>query len=107
MMEWIRLECGNDWGYDFVMLPGGSRGDRKNAIKVPEDSKLRVVWDDEVHECETFNQMSPGGEVSDHGHKSFASGQPIPYVFVGKRPRKLTDLDVNKDDLYRALGIWE
>jgi|TARA_Y100000034_G_scaffold20613_1_gene23584 hypothetical protein len=108
MREWIRLERGNDWGYEFVMLPGGHRGSRKNEIKVPEGTKLRVVWEDEVHECETFNIAAPAGVVHDHGKPCPYAGNPdIPYVFVGKRPRKLTELDVSKDDLYEALNPVE
>ena len=61
MMEWIRLECGNDWGTEFVMLPGGSRGDRKNAINVPEDSKLRVVWENE--DGDIYKSLVPFADI--------------------------------------------
>jgi hypothetical protein len=106
MREWIKLESGNDWGYEFVMLPGEGRGNRKNEIKIPEDSKIRVIWENEVHECETFNIAVPGGTVSDHGHPCPYSGNPdIPYVFLGKRPRRLTDLEISKADLFAALEI--
>jgi len=109
MREWIKLKRGNDWGYEFVMLPdctSAIRGtsDRKDEIKIPKGTKLHVVWDNEVHECETFNIASPSGTVSDHGKPWHHDGNPdIPYVFVGKRPRKLTDLEISKDDLFAAL----
>lgn len=104
---WIRLRQGNDWGFSFLMLPDcpsairGTHG-REDAIgPIPEGTKLRcrMPGQKDVVECETFNQYSPGGNVSDHGHDSPYAGSNLPYVFLDKRPRLLADVEILREDL--------
>lgn len=102
-MKFIRLAEGNDWGFRFIQrkesISASGTHDRKHALIIPEGTTLRVMWENQVVVCETFNMHSPGGEVPDHGHSSSYAGSDLPYVFVGKRARPLWEVDIAEEDL--------
>lgn len=101
---WIRLIEGNDWGARFIMRPDcesalrGTHSHRDGLPLPPEGTKLRVRWEGVEEVAEVFHQTHAGQNISDHGHSYQVGSQTLPYVFVGKRPRLLSEVDVRDSD---------
>ena len=101
---WIRLIEGNDWGTRFIMRPDcesalrGTHSHRDGLPLPPEGTKLRVRWEGVEEVAEVFHQTHAGENISDHWHGYQVGSQTLPYVFVGKRPRLLSDVDVRDSD---------
>ena len=106
LSPYVRLFHGNDWGVDFMMLKEDLEHgccSLKHEIKIPEGTVIHVMWCGKLEECETFNQKSSDRVVGDHGHDTYVPGRDLPYVFVGKRPRLLSDLDVLRVDIQKFI----
>jgi len=77
---WVRLERGNDWGKEFLMLPGGNRGDKSDAIQFMEGERIEVRWPDGSVTTEVVVIQQFYTTVSDHGHE-----YPVQYEIAGVR----------------------
>lgn len=101
---WIRLLDGNDWGARFLMRPDcasalrGTHGIEDAVTLPPEGTLLRVRWEGVEERVEMFYQTQPGERINDMGHEYQVGPQKLPYVYVGKRPRLLSAVDVRDED---------
>lgn len=72
-MSWVKLERGNDWGYEYFSLPGKSKTqhgtcDSKNALKYTEGGRIVVKWGNGVLESVDIVHRQFSDRVNDHGH---------------------------------------
>jgi hypothetical protein len=101
---WIRLKEGNDWGQRFIMRPDcasakrGTHGYADALPLPPEGTQLRVRWEGVEEVAGVFHQTPPGHAIQDMGHSYDCGPSTLPYVFVGKRSRLLSEVDVREDD---------
>lgn len=71
--QWIHLEMGNDWGFNYYALKARDEGgydDRSQALKLTEGEKVRVRFPDKTVEEVVLKVREETESVSDHGHSS-------------------------------------
>jgi hypothetical protein len=107
-MGYIRLERYNDWGTNYLSLPGeGTSGpfrtaNFKNAIKVQDGQLVHVRWPDNSQTIETIAHHEFRSSYGDHGH-TYEARYKIPGFEVDSHGIKqfvpLDHVDVLAEDL--------
>lgn len=66
-MEFVKLNVGNDWGYEYLFLHGDSASAR-NAMAITDGEECTVRFPDGKVETVRIEMVKRSNTVYDHGH---------------------------------------